>query len=93
MTANVLSVPDIRERFAARRKRSKCAAEIYEPFRFQGINCASLEKDGDEPFANPRNAAAGSLRQMNSAVTASRPLRFRLSARRNLPRRSPTRKP
>lgn len=42
---------------------------------FNRINEA-LEKKGQKKFANPRNAAAGSLRQQNSAVTAERNLTF-----------------
>jgi len=50
--------------------------EIYFPVEaFDGLN-ASLVEQGKPPFANPRNAAAGSLRQKDPRVTASRPLRM-----------------
>lgn len=42
---------------------------------FAALNAAQ-EAKGDKLFANPRNAAAGSLRQKDASVTASRPLRF-----------------
>ncbi|OBJ16410.1 NAD-dependent DNA ligase LigA [Mycobacterium sp. 1245801.1] len=42
---------------------------------FEALN-ASLVEDGKAPFANPRNSAAGSLRQKNPAVTARRKLRM-----------------
>ncbi|MEO8814956.1 MAG: NAD-dependent DNA ligase LigA, partial [Mycobacterium sp.] len=42
---------------------------------FQALNAALVEDD-KAPFANPRNSAAGSLRQKNPAVSARRPLRM-----------------
>lgn len=42
---------------------------------FQRLNTEQQER-GEKLFANPRNAAAGSLRQLNPAITAQRPLRF-----------------
>ncbi|MGY1644526.1 NAD-dependent DNA ligase LigA [Geodermatophilus sp. SYSU D00703] len=50
--------------------------EIYFPVAaFADVNAGMVES-GKAPFANPRNAAAGSLRQKDPRVTASRPLRL-----------------
>ena len=50
--------------------------EIYIPIpEFENMNSV-LRKSGKKEFANPRNAAAGSLRQLDPSETAKRPLKF-----------------
>lgn len=54
--------------------RLKLRGEVILPLRgFEQLN-RSLIESGEEPFANPRNAASGSLRQLDPRIAASRPL-------------------
>ncbi|MBA5683404.1 NAD-dependent DNA ligase LigA [Photobacterium damselae subsp. damselae] len=56
--------------------RIEVRGEVFMPKKgFEQLNQRALKK-GEKTFANPRNAAAGSLRQLDSKVTAIRPLSF-----------------
>jgi DNA ligase (NAD+) len=78
VTVNLRTVHDVPLRLheSAPKGRIEIRGEIYFPFdRFEEMNEARA-RAGDAVFATPRNAAAGSLRQLDPAITASRPLRF-----------------
>lgn len=77
VTANARAVNAIPLRLSAGAPRLlEVRGEVYMTFKgFERVN--ELEKRaGREPFVNPRNCAAGSLRQKDPAVTAGRRLRF-----------------
>jgi DNA ligase (NAD+) len=81
VTLNARTIDDIPETLTATKEHPipavlEVRGEVF--FRvsdFENLN-ASLVEEGKAPFANPRNSAAGSLRQKNPAVTAKRKLRM-----------------
>ncbi|RAO49065.1 DNA ligase (NAD+) [Micromonospora saelicesensis] len=82
VTANVRSIRDVPSQlvpsaeFPDVPELVEVRGEIYFPIAaFADLN-AGLVEQGKAPFANPRNAAAGSLRQKDPRVTATRPLRL-----------------
>ncbi|MGD9806094.1 MAG: NAD-dependent DNA ligase LigA [Hyphomicrobiaceae bacterium] len=78
VTANVLTIKQIPHRLHGKGvpERIEVRGEIYLAHDdFRRLN-TEQEAAGDKVFANPRNAAAGSLRQLDSRITARRPLRF-----------------
>jgi DNA ligase (NAD+) len=76
VTANVLTISDVPKRIKNAPDVLEVRGEVYMSHEdFAALN-TRLEEAGEERFANPRNAAAGSLRQLDAVITASRPLRF-----------------
>ncbi|MEU2248084.1 NAD-dependent DNA ligase LigA [Streptomyces sp. NPDC019224] len=76
ITPNVRTIADIPHRLKGDRVPPlvEVRGEVFFPMEgFEELNARLVEAD-DKPFANPRNAAAGSLRQKDPKVTAGRPL-------------------
>jgi DNA ligase (NAD+) len=76
ITANVRTVRSVPQRLRTKEppRLLEVRGEIYFPTKaFERLNQQLLEQ-GVRPFANPRNGAAGSLRQKDPKITASRPL-------------------
>jgi DNA ligase (NAD+) len=78
ITSNVRTLKSIPRRLGTEDPPSviEVRGEVYFPVKaFEELN-VRLTEAGDRPFANPRNGAAGSLRQKDAKITASRPLRM-----------------
>ena len=76
VTANALTISDIPQAIAGAPAVLEVRGEVYmAKSDFAALNDRQ-EAAGGKIFANPRNAAAGSLRQKDPSVTAARPLRF-----------------
>lgn len=78
VTANVMTIQDVPHTLTGGSFPDvvEVRGEVYIGHDdFESMNAAQV-KAGKEPYKNPRNAAAGSLRQIDPNITAKRPLRF-----------------
>ena len=76
VTDNVRTMADIPQTLPDAPDLLEVRGEVYMSHAdFSELNARQAAR-GDKPFANPRNAAAGSLRQLDASITAARPLRF-----------------
>jgi len=74
ITSNILTIKDIPRKLKTSSPPDKI--EIRGEVFITKLDFQKLNKANNDQFANPRNAAAGSLRQLDSLVTAKRPLKF-----------------
>ncbi len=76
VTNNAKTISDIPHKISGAPEILEVRGEVYMTHSdFEALN-ATQAKNGNKEFANPRNAAAGSLRQLDSSITANRPLAF-----------------
>ena len=77
VTANAMTIEEIPKTLPdSSPKLIEIRGEVYMTDQEFILLNKELENTGEKLFANPRNATAGSLRQLNPNITASRPLRF-----------------
>ena len=96
VTQNLRTIPSVplRLRGSGWPRRLEARGEVYMPRAgFEALN-ARLREEGGKTFVNPRNAAAGALRQLDPRMTAQRPLAIffyaiaQIEGRKELPRQS-----